>query len=137
MSSVEVFLERLADEGVAVEYKRLGGLAGGFDAERRIVWIDPSLSERELACTLAHEYVHVQRGHIGRQSKDVECRVDEGAARLLIDMDEYRQAERVYGSHPYILAEELGVLPRYVTAFQRTLTGGSSSRLSCGQRVVL
>lgn len=122
MSSVEVFLARLAAEGVAVEYKRLGGLAGGFDAERRIVWIDPSLSERELTCTLAHEYVHVQCGHVGRQSRDVECRVDEEAARLLIDVKDYARAEQVLGHHPSVLAEELDVLPRYVAAFQRTLT---------------
>ena len=122
MSCAEVFLAKLCERDITVHYKPLkNNLAGAYSASQNTVYIDTSLSACEERCTLAHEYVHAVRGHTGAQPDYVEARVDEEAARLLIDVEEYRQAERVYGSHPNVLAEELDVTPRYVIAFQRTL----------------
>lgn len=60
------------------------GIPAATDGERRI-WIDPGLSQRERRSVLAHELVHLWRGHRGCQSAAVERQVREAAARQLIE----------------------------------------------------
>lgn len=53
------------------------------DGMRR-VWIDPRATQVERRCLLAHELVHLERGHIGCQPPAVERDVRAEVARRLI-----------------------------------------------------
>lgn len=52
------------------------------------LWIDPRLTDTEQRCALAHETVHLERGHIGCQPPAVELDVREQTARSLIPIDD-------------------------------------------------
>lgn len=60
-----------------------GRLRGCTDGQR-IIWLDRNLLQRERRCTLTHELVHVRHHHIGRQPQNVENRVREETARILL-----------------------------------------------------
>ncbi len=48
------------------------------------IWLDHALTQRERRCTLAHELIHVQRGHHGPQPPTIEARVRDETARWLL-----------------------------------------------------
>ena len=48
------------------------------------IWLDRGLSQRERRCTLAHELIHLERGHKGAQPASVEADVNAEAARRLL-----------------------------------------------------
>ena len=78
-----------------------------------------------MMSVIAHEFGHEWYGdepslfdHVNTRQ---ERRADEWAAHFLIDVDEYRLAEERYGSRTDWIGQELGVLPRLVVAYERTL----------------
>lgn len=62
-----------------------GGALGATDGYQ--VWLRSDLTWVEARCTLAHELVHVELGHVGCQPPIVEARVEREAARRLIPLE--------------------------------------------------
>ena len=108
-------------------------LAGGYVHEIKLIVVDSRLTPDEQRFTLAHEYVHALNGHDGPQPTSVERWVDCEASKLLINPDGYACAERVVGSHPVALAEELHVPVDCVEAYQEHLTGANGSLAPVGR----
>lgn len=100
--------------GVPVEYGRLrDGRKGEYlHSDGRII-LRLGMSRRQERCTLAHEIQHALaadvRSLFGLVNARQEVRADLRAARLLIDVDEYRAAEGIYGPHCGAIADELDV----------------------------
>jgi len=117
-----------AADGVRIRWADLGHRAGQYDDDQRIITLNLCLTAAQELSTAAHEWqhaIHRDRGdvppHVVRAQ---EARADEGAARMLIDPEEYAAAERLVGSHPGALAAELGVCRWVVEAFQRATDHG-------------
>lgn len=53
----------------------------------RSIWLARGLLQAEERCTLAHELIHIERGHRGCQPPRVEADVEREAARRLIPLD--------------------------------------------------
>ena len=97
---------------------------GGYDAATSTIWLDRALDStpRRAVSVLAHECAHALEGHEGPQSRAVERRCDEIAARILIDPDDYAAAEKLHGGYnKTAIAEELGVATFIVSAYRRLL----------------
>ncbi|EPD70823.1 hypothetical protein HMPREF1219_00118 [Corynebacterium pyruviciproducens ATCC BAA-1742] len=97
----------------------------------KAAWMPPvtislrlGMSDTQTLCALAHELGHAVHGDPPGHTGACERRADLFAARLLIDPDEYRRAEAIYGTAPARLAEELGVTQHLLcvwkTIFERT-----------------
>lgn len=93
------------------------------------LWVDPRLSRAELRCALAHETVHLERGHVGCQPPAVELDVREQAARSLIPIDDLVAHAR-WAHSIQELAAELDVIVQVLEDRIRTLTQGERERLS-------
>lgn len=63
-----------------------GPLPAGYRGltDGTIIWLSDRLTQRERRSTLAHELVHVRRGHRGHQPACVEDAVQAEAARWLL-----------------------------------------------------
>ena len=72
------------------------------------IWMTPEQMEVEQRCSLAHELIHIERGHDGCQPPAVEKDVCAEAARRLIPIDQLANAA-TWTSHADELAEELWV----------------------------
>lgn len=95
---------------VVVEWTRpLSTAPGATDGSTRI-WLDPRLNQVERRCVLAHELVHLERGHVGCQPRAVERAVRAEAARRLVTTEDLLAALPWSGSVEE-LAEELWVTP--------------------------
>lgn len=114
--------------GVQIEYCDLRhlGRAGDYHAPTQQIRLQPNMLYRKERSVLAHELAHHHYGDepniFGELPKRAEDRADEWAAHFLISIDDYRLAEEKYGHHTAWIAEELCVLERLVTAYERTLT---------------
>lgn len=71
---VKVFRERLSD-----------GYAGYTDGVN--IFLDDRLNAEQTLCTLLHESIHLERGHVGHQSEAVEMSVRYETARRLLPLD--------------------------------------------------
>lgn len=58
------------------------GMSGATDGRR--IYLERNLLQVERRCTLAHELVHVDMGHVGCQPPDVEWDVRRRTARKLL-----------------------------------------------------
>lgn len=123
--AVEHDLEELAAaQGVSIRSHR-GGEKARWHPGSRVISLREGLGPINRVCSLAHELGHAALGHYAgddipewlysRQEKEAE----EWAAKLLISTADYARAEQLYGSHPGILARELGVTVRLVEAWRR------------------
>ena len=110
-------IEAAARIGVHVVFLPIP-IAGAYIEQLHLIIVDSTLTPAWQRFTLAHEYVHALRGHDGPQSPGIEARVDQEAARMLVSATEYALAERIVGSHPAAIAEELGVPEDCVQAWQ-------------------
>lgn len=110
-------------EGVSVMYGPIKreGYAGFYSPALHAIFIDSHLTGGNAVAVLAHELVHVQRGHAGCQSSDVEKRVDEDAAGMVITREEYARIEQIYGPDARAIATELDAPRWLVEAYQRKL----------------
>lgn len=89
------------------------GKKGYYDHTARTISMRTGLSDRAYRSTLAHELAHALQGDeftgIKWMDDRIEARADRMAARLLIDPDDYAEAERHHGPHEDAIAHELGV----------------------------
>lgn len=79
---------------------------GATDGSR--IWMTPRQLQAERRCTLTHELVHIERGHVGCQPPAIEAEVCEEAARRLIPLDDLVRA-CLWARDPVELADELWV----------------------------
>jgi Zn-dependent peptidase ImmA (M78 family) len=113
----KVYRERLQD-GYA-------GYTDGFD-----VFLDDRLNAEQTLCTLQHELIHIERGHKGHQTEDVEMGVRYETARRLLPLD------RIVGvckaNKPLrVLAVELGVTRQVLMDRAATLSDQQASDAGC------
>ena len=94
-----------------------------WDSQRRTIWIDDTIPEGSIyaACVLAHELEHARRGHNGHQGTLTENLIDEHVARQFVNPDTYKHLERIYGSLPGLIAEEMSLPVWVIHAWQRLL----------------
>lgn len=85
------------------------------------IWMDRDLLQSERRSTLAHELEHRDRGHVGCQSRTVECAVEQAAARQLISLPMLAEAI-VWSTDEEELADELWVDVDMVRARLAALT---------------
>lgn len=88
------------------------GIQGATDGHSTI-WLHRELLRTELRCALAHELVHVEYGHEGRQEPDVEWTVRVQAARRLVSLDGLLDAFR-WTECPREAATELSVTEQVI-----------------------
>ncbi|WP_406714766.1 ImmA/IrrE family metallo-endopeptidase [Trueperella pyogenes] len=118
--SEEDLILACASMGVHVVFVPLD-LAGAYVHELNLILIDSRLPPASQRATLAHEYIHALRGHVGPQEAHIEACVDRQAARLLVSPAEYMLAERLYGADVEMIGEELGVPVWVVIAYRGAL----------------
>lgn len=82
------------------------GVLGATDGAK--IWMTPRQLQAERRCTLTHELIHIERGHIGCQLPAIEAEVCEEAARRLIPLDDLVHAV-IWGQSPDEVADELWV----------------------------
>lgn len=112
-----------ASLGVSVHVAHIeGSQRGFFDADLNRIVIDYELTPVERDTVLAHELGHAFYGHDCYGNPSFEAAANYYAACLLIDPVKYMAAEAIDPS-PAAIAEELGVEPKLVHAFEaRALT---------------
>ena len=132
-------LAHAAQLGVSVHMAHLPEPYRGFyDSARRIVVYGFDLTPVEKVSVLAHELGHAFYDHQCYGDSAAEEAADRYAARLLIDPLEYASAESIDAS-PDAIADELGVLPKLVLAYQQsalTVLRGVTYARGLGGRMV-
>ncbi|MCR2051783.1 hypothetical protein NSA19_02725 [Actinomyces bowdenii] len=111
--------------GIQVFFTDLSTPGSECDAHirrRRSILLRGGQTTAQRVSALAHAIIHARRGDDGRQAPDVEERVEEEAAALIITASAYAAAERVVGRDPRALAQALEVTPSLVVAWQRQAT---------------
>ena len=102
--------------GLRVAYRNLGS-ATGYLFGGGLVILNHRHHLNAQRETLAHECGHAFHGHDWTRDHDRERderQADQYAARLLISVDDYADAETLVGEHPGAIARELGVTRRLV-----------------------
>ena len=90
------------------------------------IWIDDRLNEVQEKCAVAHEEVHVERGHTSRQSEAVELSVRyETAYRLLPDI------QGCSGNTLAAAARNLGVTRQVLMDRAATFTDAQAVSAGC------
>lgn len=97
---------------------------GHYDDDRRMIILARGLTTVEARCTLAHEVQHaIARDRVtpfgGRWLRQ-ELLAHRRSAQLLVDPDEYRQAEALYGPSEAGIAFDLHVIPEVVRVWRST-----------------
>ncbi len=102
-----------------------GDRDGEYLHRRRLIRLQRGMPHRLRRSVLAHECAHAVFGdepsRFGPRTAKQERRADEWAALRLIDVDEYKTAERIHTGHVDAIALELDVTADLVEAFQRIL----------------
>lgn len=129
LEAVKSFNELTAlaeSSGVSVFYGPVSrpGVAGFYCETLRVIFVDSRLYGGLAVAVLGHELVHAWRGDVGCQDEAVEARVDEDAAWLIIDVEEYARAEMLCDGLVGAMACELGVPAWLVDGFRRGLERG-------------
>lgn len=111
-------LLRVAERyGIRVLYGSLDGRNGVYYDDLKLIIVEQSLPPAMEKFTLAHELGHAHHGH-RESTPSNEIKADEFAARLLINDDDYMNAETVCEDPRYI-AQELNLPLRAVEAYWR------------------
>lgn len=123
--------EEAAAQGIAIAYiPGSPNLPDAFwDASSRTIAVKEGLPARYTRSLIAHELGHAHHGHTKSAPKS-ERQANEYAAHILIDEDEYRQAESAYGTDVETLAFILNVSPGLIEVWRECLArrGNPSSR---------
>lgn len=108
------------------------GLLGFTDGISRI-WLDEQLTAVDRRVVLDHELIHYARGHKGHCIAVIEHAIDREVAAGLIHLEDLGEAA-AWSPHPYVIAEELDVMPETVEDRLHALTPGE--RAALGERLV-
>lgn len=95
---------------------------GYYLHSKGLIVLSTRAPEWKVRVALAHELAHAHYQHDWTRDHDKvrdELEADTYAARLLISLEAYRDAESCVGCHPGALAKELGVTRRLVELRQR------------------
>lgn len=95
----------------------------------RVIWLDNRLQQGERRCALAHELVHLERGHDGCQEPAIEFQVCAETARRLIPIDALCD-HAAWATNVHELADELWVTPQVVTDRLHSLTHAETAQLA-------
>ena len=96
--------------------------AAYYQHSERLIVLSTRAAQWRVRQALAHELGHAHHCHDWTREHDVahdELEADTFAARLLISLEAYSDAEQIAGCHPGALAKELGVTRRLVELRQR------------------
>ena len=116
---MEPLLHQAAAElGVTIEENPDLSCTAHYNCDNNTIEIRPYLPRRVRRCAIAHELGHARYGHTYSTPK-AELQANRYAAQLLINVDDYREAELLYGENVNKLAYELDVTPTLVDTFQR------------------
>lgn len=96
------------------------GVLGCTDG-RRTIWLDDRLLAADRRVVLAHELIHLERGHEGHCLAVVEHGIDREVACSLIRVDELGEAA-AWSQHLWVIADELHVMPETVEDRLHALT---------------
>ncbi|MDQ1206172.1 ImmA/IrrE family metallo-endopeptidase [Microbacterium sp. SORGH_AS_0862] len=98
---------------------------GEYLHRRRIIRLRAGMARRLHRSVLAHECAHAvfadEPTMFGPRNALQERRADEWAALRLIDIDDYKLAERMHDGHAEAIAVDLDVTVDIVDAFRRIL----------------
>jgi Zn-dependent peptidase ImmA (M78 family) len=122
------------------EHRLAGRRRGEYRHSERLIVLAPGMSHREARSTLAHEIQHAVAGDLptpfGPVHRRQEIRARRGAAHLLIDADEYAEAEKLRDGHVRSIAADLEVTWRIVADWQ-TYCASELPRSSSALRAML
>ena len=120
---------RSIPDGWTVTYATLpGDVCGITDTTRRVITLDPILTQTQRRCTLAHEIEHAKAGHVGPQPAAIERAVELAAARRLIELADLADALR-WTRDLHELAEVLWVDASILAARLDALTDDERQQL--------
>ncbi|WP_408922341.1 ImmA/IrrE family metallo-endopeptidase [Corynebacterium kefirresidentii] len=118
---IEALIQAAEARGYRIRWHR-GGPKAAWLPHRNTISLRVGMDDTTTLCSLAHELGHAHYndppGHYGAH----ELRADRFAARLLVAPGDYAAAEGVYGSHPAVLAAELGVTVKIINVWQELHT---------------
>lgn len=103
------------------------GLLGYTDGISRI-WLDDQLTAVDRRVVLDHELIHYSRGHMGHCVAVIEHAIDREVATGLIHLEDLGEAA-AWSPHPFVIAEELDVMPETVEDRLYALTPGERAEL--------
>lgn len=95
-----------------------GGPKGAWLPDPRVISLQYGMSDTQTRCTLAHELGHALQHHPACAEDKLEHQADKWAATVLIDPDDYAQAEHIHDGHPGAIADELGVTLHLLATWQ-------------------
>jgi Zn-dependent peptidase ImmA (M78 family) len=95
------------------------------------IWVDDRLNEVQERCAIAHELIHVERGHSTTQVEAVEMGVRFETAKRLLPLDVLFEGCRRGGSLA-VIARNLGVTRQVLMDRAATLTDQQAETAGCG-----
>lgn len=104
------------------------GWRGAYSKQRGEVYIRSGMATTQRVSALAHELIHVRRGHDGHQDKRTEEYVQRKAALEIVPAAAYMTAELLFEGNVVNIARELDVTPAIIRAYQIE----RSNCLTCG-----
>ncbi len=112
-------------QGVSIEYVPLRNRDGEYRDDLKRIRLREGMTYRLTRWTLAHELGHAAFGDVPSmfepENARQERRADEWAALRLIDLEQYREVEKLREGHVPSMAHDLDIVTKGVTAFQRIL----------------
>jgi len=118
-------LQLATDMGLEVIEATLVGKDGGYSHARGQIRLHRKMSERTARSVLAHEIGHAIYGHVPTHFGPIHLRqerqADQWAAKHLITIDAYQEAEARRDGHVPSMAYDLNVIPELVEVFQTIL----------------
>lgn len=126
MTPIDRHLSELAARaGVTIEYADLSGRDGEYLHARRLIRLRTGMRSRLHRSVLAHELGHAAFADVPSRFAPVnakqERRAEAWAARVLIDLEAYRELEDIHHGHAGAIAVDLGVMRSTVEAFRSLL----------------
>ncbi|UYG15806.1 hypothetical protein BRM3_09120 [Brachybacterium huguangmaarense] len=97
------------------------------------IWLDDQMLEVDRAIVLEHELIHYHRGHTGHCLTVVEYGIDREIACRRVDAEALGEAA-AWSPHPWVIADELDVMPETVETRLHMLT--PAERQALDERLV-
>lgn len=115
--------------GVRIDYRPLPeGIMGLYDAERRMILIDSTLSHDQTRSALMHELIHAEYEDPGCShffGAHAELRARRLTAERLINREDYIKTEKIYEGNKYLMAKDLDVTVQVLEDYQKILMEGA------------